>query len=136
MDDLIFHEPVHVQYLHPLKRDYIRKAKDMGRNKIMLSASEKKELYNLEIKFGRQKEFNANIISALENYDIAYSRKERECFLAKELYNKIINNKYDKDRIHPSDAYTCYILIQVLAAYKEAMDKENDTKPDPTNLQQ
>jgi len=68
----------------------------------MLSKKKKKELNNLEIKFRIKKEFMAEIIPALENYEIALIRMQQEIFFLTKNPDIIVTiqsfHEYMRDR--------------------------------------
>ncbi len=112
MEDVIFHEIVHVQYLHPLKSSYIQKAKDIGKDLIMFNKYKQKELYGLELKYYRLGEYLANIIPALEDYEIALIRMQQVCFF-------FTRNPDMTNGIEPSHRYMRDRLKEVIVMHKK-----------------
>ncbi len=126
MGATIFHEPVHVKYLDPLKDAYIRIAKDRGKNQIMLDELKKKKLAAMEKKFERLEEFIADIEPVLKDPEIVYLRIQQECIYGEWPYNRITKkNKYTESEIHPSAAYMCYKLKKLPAMYRNVAAQSN-----------
>ncbi len=102
LESTSFHEPVHVQYLHWLKDKYIKEAGCIGKNLITLSEGENKVIGEMKKEFSKQIEFNADIVSALEDYNIACIRRDKKYFFSeKSSYRCVIKKKkYKQDGIN------------------------------------
>ncbi|HXW86320.1 MAG TPA: hypothetical protein VEK38_03180 [Candidatus Bathyarchaeia archaeon] len=110
MKDTIFYESSHMEALSNLKTVWIQQA-------ALLSQEHKdKNVGNQEnIKFNQIDELNADLVTSLQNSDIAQEIYDIKCQFVQQVPYKKGDTKFDIDKIHPAPAYTCYKLKKILA---------------------